>query len=185
MGADWERIKEEYIATDISYRGLADKYGVSFNTLKDRAKRELWKRKRDAFVEEVTARSLQEVRDGAPQDIRRGVVEGGADKLLALCGAADKAVELLLKKMGENEEVSVKMVRDIAAALKDLVAVTRNLYGLPTVQEQAALNIAAERLVLDKAKVDGGDESETGVIEITATLPGAGEKGRVKESCQG
>ncbi len=87
--------------------------------------------------------------------------------------------------MGENEEVSVKMVRDIAAALKDLVAVTRNLYGLPTVQEQAALNIAAERLVLDKAKVDGGDESETGVIEITATLPGAGEKGRVKESCQG
>ena len=40
---DWNRIKAEYIAGGTSYRKLADKYGVSFNTLKDIAVREHWR----------------------------------------------------------------------------------------------------------------------------------------------
>ena len=39
---DWAKIKAEYIAGGISYRSLAQKHGVSFNTLKDMAVREKW-----------------------------------------------------------------------------------------------------------------------------------------------
>lgn len=39
---DWEKIKAEYIAGGTSYRKLADKYGVSFSTLRKVAAKEHW-----------------------------------------------------------------------------------------------------------------------------------------------
>lgn len=42
MGVDWAKIRNEYISTGISTRKLAEKYGVSANTLQARAKREKW-----------------------------------------------------------------------------------------------------------------------------------------------
>lgn len=38
----WSKIKAEYVSGGTSYRKLAEKYGVSFNTLKDVAVREKW-----------------------------------------------------------------------------------------------------------------------------------------------
>ena len=39
---DWAKIKAEYVAYRTPYRKLAEKYGVSFSTLKERARRERW-----------------------------------------------------------------------------------------------------------------------------------------------
>ena len=39
---DWKRIKAEYIAGGTSYRKLAEKYGVSFSTLRKVAAKEHW-----------------------------------------------------------------------------------------------------------------------------------------------
>ena len=39
---DWKKIKSDYIAGGTSYRKLAEKYGVSFSTLKDIARKEKW-----------------------------------------------------------------------------------------------------------------------------------------------
>ncbi len=44
---NWLAIKNEYINTNISYRKLAEKHSVSFNTLKARATKEQWKDGRD------------------------------------------------------------------------------------------------------------------------------------------
>ena len=38
----WRAIKAEYIASTISYRKLAEKYGVSRTTLERKAKEERW-----------------------------------------------------------------------------------------------------------------------------------------------
>ena len=42
MAVDWLVIRNDYINGGGSYRKLAEKYGVSFNTLKDRAVAEQW-----------------------------------------------------------------------------------------------------------------------------------------------
>ena len=39
---DWKRIKAEYIAGGTSYRKLAEKYKVSFSTLRKVAAKEQW-----------------------------------------------------------------------------------------------------------------------------------------------
>ena len=42
MKTNWVEIKEEYITTEISYKKLADKYGLSESTLMQRAAKEKW-----------------------------------------------------------------------------------------------------------------------------------------------
>lgn len=43
MAVDWLTIRNDYINGGGSYRSIAEKYGVSFSTLKDVAVREKWK----------------------------------------------------------------------------------------------------------------------------------------------
>jgi transposase-like protein len=59
--ADWLKIKTEYISTDISYRKIAEKYGISFNTLKDRAVREGWKEQRDTTHNRIATTTQRKV----------------------------------------------------------------------------------------------------------------------------
>ena len=50
---DWKKIKSEYIAGGTSYRKLAEKYGVSFSTLKRVAVKEKWTDYREKAREKV------------------------------------------------------------------------------------------------------------------------------------
>jgi hypothetical protein len=78
-----------------------------------------------------------------------------------------------------EDKFDTRAIRDTTIALRDLTAAIRNLYSLPTVQEQQAMDIAAERLRMDKAKVKGEDDgSETGVVMMPARLPAEGEDGQ-------
>lgn len=56
---DWNTIKAEYIAGGGSMRKLANKYGVPFPTLRDRAKRESWTSGRNKVREEVVKETAQ------------------------------------------------------------------------------------------------------------------------------
>lgn len=57
--ADWAKIKREYVTTDISTRALAEKHGVSYGTLRDRAKREGWASARMEHRSKVVANTEQ------------------------------------------------------------------------------------------------------------------------------
>ena len=39
---DWERIEEDFLATGLSYRALAEKHGLSLSTVKKRAAERRW-----------------------------------------------------------------------------------------------------------------------------------------------
>jgi lambda repressor-like predicted transcriptional regulator len=57
--ADWIKIKTEYETTNTSYRKIAIKYGVSFNTLKGVAKRESWAKCKIETHHKIATRTLQ------------------------------------------------------------------------------------------------------------------------------
>ena len=61
MAVDWLRIKTEYINGDISYRKLAEKHGVSFNTLKEHAVAEEWSRLRTESHHNTTTATQQKI----------------------------------------------------------------------------------------------------------------------------
>lgn len=56
---NWLKIKEEYITTSISQRDLADKHGVSYNTLMKRATKEKWLELREKAEKKATEKLLQ------------------------------------------------------------------------------------------------------------------------------
>jgi len=47
--ANWDAIKREFVTTDATLRGLADRAGLSNSTVSDRARKENWKRLRADF----------------------------------------------------------------------------------------------------------------------------------------
>ena len=54
--ADWQAIKTEYITTDTSYRKLAQKYGVHYNAVANRAKQEGWISQRNQFCDRTVTK---------------------------------------------------------------------------------------------------------------------------------
>ena len=57
----WSKIKAEYISGGTSYRKLAQKYDVSFNTLKDIAIREEWTKLREQAHNTATTKMVNGV----------------------------------------------------------------------------------------------------------------------------
>lgn len=176
----WNAIKTEYITGEISYRKLAEKWGVPFRTLSYRASEEGWKKERDKYRDTVATRSLQIVATKASSE--------NANRLLKLQEAADNMGKVIAEIFDDSKQFNryivatsdgpeereyrkydTKAIKDLTGAMKDLASVLRNIYDIPTAQEKAAMDIAAERLALDRRKNDmfDDDESETGVIELT------------------
>lgn len=189
FGIDWETIKAEYITADISYRKLAEKWGVPFRTLADRAKREAWAAGRNRHRNNVVKKTAQKVAAQAAAD--------NADKLLRLREAADSMGEVIAEVFGDAEQfhrhiittglgkgktrvecrvedkVDTKAIKDLTGAMKDLAYVLRNVYDLPTKAEQAAMDAAAERLLLEREKAGGEGEDK----EIRVAFGTPEEKG--------
>jgi hypothetical protein len=56
---NWIKIRIEYETINISYRKLAEKYGVSENTIESRARREQWKKGKQEITEKITEKTRE------------------------------------------------------------------------------------------------------------------------------
>ena len=104
---DWKRIKAEYIAGGTSYRKLAEKYGVSFNTLKTRAKEEQWYNLRQQKEHKTTTKIVESLSDK------------DAEKAVDIIDVANK----LLGKISEIMDaipLDTQSMKHLTSALKDL-----------------------------------------------------------------
>lgn len=63
----WERIRTQYITSDIAHRTLAAEHGVPYATLRDRAKREGWTIQRKEFRSKVGVETEQKLNELAVQ----------------------------------------------------------------------------------------------------------------------
>lgn len=91
-GTDWIKIRNEYINGHISYRKLAEKHDISFNTLKDRAVAEKWFEKKKEQHNKIELKTQQKAAEILAQK--------EANRLLRISNAADR----LLEKIEEATE---------------------------------------------------------------------------------
>ncbi len=91
-GTDWIKIRNEYINGHISYRKLAEKHEVSYQTLRDRAVKEKWFAKRTEQRDKIQAKTEQKTVEI--------LAEKEANRLLRISNAADR----LLEKIEEATE---------------------------------------------------------------------------------
>ena len=83
--ADWIKIRNEYINGNISYRKLAEKHGISFNTLQEKARKEQWFEKRKKQHDKIAEKTRQKSAEK--------LAEAEADRLIRISNAADKLLE--------------------------------------------------------------------------------------------
>lgn len=81
---DWLKIKTEYITTDISYRGLAEKYGIPKNRIAETGKKENWTELRVQFRDKTLTKTVEKTAEELAKKQAKQAAKVGdlADKLL-------------------------------------------------------------------------------------------------------
>lgn len=126
MVADWNEIKTEYISTEIGYRDLAKKHGVSFSTLQRRARKENW------------AGLRRQVCDDTVTAVTTAVINSNVDRALRVQNVAEQLlgkIELTIDNIDGRK--SARSVKDVADALKNVKDIM-NIKSEADMQEQEA-----------------------------------------------
>jgi hypothetical protein len=107
---DWNAIKTEYITTETSYRKLSQKYGVSYVTIGEKARKEGWRAERDKYLEKALTKTLNKLSSERAERASR--LFAVTDKLLM---KVEKAVDNL-----DDDQIDTQEIRQIASSLKDI-----------------------------------------------------------------
>lgn len=127
---DWIVIKNEYINTNISQRKLAEKYKISFNTLKDKANKEKWSSEKKEQHNKITTETQQKTAEI--------IVSAEIDRVKKMLTLTDKAQEQIEEALGQLnkhvdmfgnvsncEVVDVNRLKKLVSALKDVKDIVR------------------------------------------------------------
>lgn len=154
---DWAALEREYICTKTTYKQLSEKYNVSHQLIMKYGASQKWVEKRKKHIRKIEEKTLEKIEDKE------------SDKLAKLADTADKAAERIQAVFDDElqfnryvnldifeekvlQKVDTKSLKEAVSALKELTGVIRNIYGIQTVGERQAHEIAVERLKLDQAK---------------------------------
>ena len=139
---DWKKLRAEYIKGGTSYRKLADKYDVSFHTLRKQAAKENWKALRDEVATKTVTKIVEIESDQQAERMRRLLTV--SDMLLdAVEDAVSKfqAEELLLDRTAlKSLSGTIKDIKDIQS-LKTSLDIEEQKARIAILKEQAEADV--------------------------------------------
>ena len=108
--ADWQKIKTEYITTDTSYRKLAQKHGVHYNAVANRAKQEDWISQRNQYCDRTVTKTVTAISNKQ------------VDRAAKLVSVADLLLDKVKSLVEDNPEllVSTQSIKNLSGVLKDI-----------------------------------------------------------------
>lgn len=169
MAVDWLAIRNDYINGGGSYRKLAEKYGVSFNTLQDRAKREDWKSLKTNQHDRITTESRQRTADA--------IVQSEVDRITRLLSISDSLLSKIEQAVGElditqvtnkrkvkvieynNPERADKPTKEVIDETEEILAV-RSIVDRKGLQQIATALKAVWDISLEDGGINSGEEAE-------------------------
>ena len=104
----WEKMRYEYISTDISLRGLEKKYGVPFSAVRSRSEKDKWVEQRKQVNTQTTQKSIDLISSHQAKEGAKAFMV--ANKLLA---KIEKAVDAV-------EDADTGAIKQLTGAIKDL-----------------------------------------------------------------
>ena len=151
---NWKKIKAEYIRGGVSYRKLAEKYGVSFSTLRKVASKEKWTDLRN--------------KAGAKRDSK--IIESVASQEAKRVDGIQTVADLLLERIKEGVAkgtliIDSQSIRQITASLKDLRDIKGMKSELDMQEQMARIDKLRREATMDQESKDirviiGGDIEE-------------------------
>lgn len=172
---DWLKIKTEYITTDISYRKLAEKYGIRYATVQSHGQEEGWPELRDQYRAMVVSKTMEKNSEKKAKQATK--VVDLADKLLVKLEKAIDELDLQVTthkikteraNMEKTTEFRVAVpggvvdragLRQLTGALKELKIIKDEISDLERREREARI----DALNRSGTTADGEDD-DTGVI---------------------
>ena len=149
---DWKKLKAEYIAGGISYRLLADKYGVPFHTLRKVAAKEHWHDLRDKASAKAATKIVEIESDKQAERMKRLLTV--SDELLIVVENAVRSITL-----GELV-VDKSVLKSLSGTIKDIKEI-QSIKTQLDIEEQKARIANLKR----QAEADHiGEEKPYGVV---------------------
>ena len=106
--ADWEKIKAEYLTTEISMRDLAQKYGGHYTTIGKKAAKEEWQTQRQQQADRTLTKMLT-------ADTKKKV-----DRASRLMTVADKLLKKVEQAVDDDKPMSAGAIKNLSDALKNI-----------------------------------------------------------------
>ena len=129
---DWNKLKAEYIAGGISYRKLAEKYGVSFSTLRNIAIREKWTDLREQASNKAVTKLVESIADD------------NAKHTVDIYDVADKLLTKITDMLGQ-QGLTTQSVKHLTSALKDI----KDVKGIKTDADKREQEARIKKLIKD------------------------------------
>lgn len=150
---DMSAIKAEYIATDISYRALAKKYGAPHRTIEDMGKREGWVELRRQARGELVAKTVD------------AVIQGTVERTVKINDVADQLLDIISDTLAaEGSNLHPQHLKWYTSALKDL----RDIKGV-----KSELDAREQEARIEKLRREAMDGAASN--EIVVTIGGKAE----------
>ena len=126
---DWLKIKTEYITTDTSYRKLAEKYGVHYQTICARSKAEGWIQLREQYQNRTITKTVEQISNKTAKQAAK--VGDLADKLLVMAALLifieDGTIPAWAVAIILGREFIVSALRMVAAS--EGLVIAANMWG--------------------------------------------------------
>lgn len=174
--ADWQKIKTEYITTDISLRKLAQKYGVRYATVQDRSKKEGWITLRDQHRTSTVSKAMTKVSNKQADKLAR--IEGITDKLLMKLEQAIEELDLeIIKKKTKLEDEGLEVTTEVMeareggivdrAGLRHLTAALKDLKEIQMLKSELDRKEQEARIAKLQKEAEGEDDDNEIQVVIT------------------
>lgn len=126
---DWKKLRAEYIKGGTSYRKLAEKYDVSFHTLRKQAAKENWKALKDEVATKTVTKIVEIESDQQAERMKRLLTV--SDMLL---DAVEDAVSKFRAKELMLDRTALKSLSGTIKDIKDIQSLKTSL----DIEEQKA-----------------------------------------------
>ena len=171
---DWNALKTRYASGTMSYKALAEEYGICYQTLYEHGRMEHWGEARKAHREKTVRKSLDRIGDRQAENLAR--VDALADELLQKLGRAIDELDLAVTRCREKgeDESGVQWQREFETAepggridrqgLRQLAASLRDLKEIKALQSE--LDRLEQEARIERLKKAAADPEDPGTLEV-------------------
>ena len=188
MGVQWGRIRQGYMSGK-TYKELSEKYGVSVKTIQNHASKEGWVKEKGKIREEVGEKIHARVVRVRVAELEK-LMDANGMLIDTLKDLTTRAQDIKHQNMMMFDKAgSMKNVECLAKAIQTAVQTQRDLYKLPTLDQdfrkkaeaqrkrevKARMELEREKLEMEKQKAaqnSGGMDAEIWKLDAEEEMDG-------------
>ena len=186
MSINWDEIKLDYIANNMSLRKLAEKYGINKDVINYHSKKENWLAERKKLKMEIQTKARQKLSTKRASVLVKELIaaEEACAALINIASEVLKDQNQFTKHivklrtgygMGKFKEelveedmtvIDAKRFKDLAAGLEIAARLSRTLKGIIDEPVKQKLDIEREKLEIERTKADSKVPPKDGITVI-------------------